>query len=145
AALQTYSRGSGPGFLAGVDHQRLVEARACDHRGVLAGTLAAARDARGKVQLVVRVEAPIARGDGGRVEGGFAGAGEIGGRVWSILVRGEDVERAEPGQEALLWLGPDKCVGDVEPGRRVWKTSDPALSREIRARVEREPCPVPID
>jgi putative protease len=38
-ALQMYSRGSGPGFLAGVDHQRLVEARACDHRGVLAGTL----------------------------------------------------------------------------------------------------------
>src|SRR4029453_2739472 len=27
AALQMYSRGSGPGFLAGVDHQRLVEAR----------------------------------------------------------------------------------------------------------------------
>ena len=39
AALQMYSRGSGPGFLAGTDHQRLVEARACDHRGVLAGTL----------------------------------------------------------------------------------------------------------
>src|SRR6185295_7768745 len=33
SALSTFSRGSGPGFLAGVDHQRLVEGRACDHRG----------------------------------------------------------------------------------------------------------------
>ena len=36
-ALQMFSRGSGPGFLAGVDHQRLVDGRTCDHRGLLAG------------------------------------------------------------------------------------------------------------
>src|SRR5262249_21209401 len=33
-ALQTYSRGSGPGFFHGADHQRTVEGRTCDHRGV---------------------------------------------------------------------------------------------------------------
>src|SRR5262249_44075154 len=38
-ALQSYSRGSGPGFLRGVDHQRLVEGRGCDHRGLGAGEL----------------------------------------------------------------------------------------------------------
>ena len=32
-----FSRGSGPGFLAGIDHQRLVEGKTCDHRGLLAG------------------------------------------------------------------------------------------------------------
>src|SRR6185436_4084447 len=36
-ALQTYSRGSGPGWLGGIDHQRLVEGRGCDHRGVEVG------------------------------------------------------------------------------------------------------------
>jgi putative protease len=45
-ALQTFSRGSGPGFLAGIDHQRLVEGRACDHRGLLAGELLGVRSAQ---------------------------------------------------------------------------------------------------
>jgi putative protease len=145
AALQMYTRGSGPGFLAGVNHQRLVEGRACDHRGVRAGTLARVERVRGKAHLALRVEAPIAKGDGLLVEGGFAGEGEIGGRVWSILVRGESVERVEPGREALIWLGPDKPIEEAPRGRGVWKTSDPAAEREIQARIEREPHRVPID
>src|SRR4051812_28492874 len=40
-ALQTFTRGSGPGFFPGVDHQRLVEARSCDHRGLEVGRLRA--------------------------------------------------------------------------------------------------------
>ena len=145
AALMMYSRGSGPGFLAGVDHQRLVEARACDHRGIEAGVLIGVTRARGKPHLVVRVGASIARGDGILVEGGFASEGEIGGRVWGIVVRGENVERAAAGSEALIWLGPDKHVGEAPAGRRVWKTSDPAREKEIQARIEREPHKVPVD
>jgi putative protease len=128
-----------------VDHQRLVEARACDHRGLLAGTLAGVRGARGKAHLAVRAEAEIARGDGILVEGGNASEGEVGGRVWGITVRGEDVERAAAGQEALLWLGPDRRVDGAVAGRRVWKTSDPAREKEIQARLERDPFRVPID
>ncbi len=145
AALQTFSRGSGPGFLAGVDHQRLVEARACDHRGILAGTLSGVRHARGKAHLAVQLSAPLALGDGILVEGGFAGEGEIGGRVWAIAAGDEGAPRAEPGAEVLVWLGPDKRVASATAGRRVWKTSDPAQGREIAARVEREPHRVPID
>jgi putative protease len=145
AALQMYSRGSGPGFLAGVDHQRLVEARACDHRGLFAGVLAGVQRVRGKPHLLVRAEAEIARGDGLLVEGGKASEGEIGGRVWSIVVRGESVERVGAGREALIWLGPDKPIGAIEVGRRVWKTSDPAREKEIQARLERDPYKVPID
>jgi putative protease len=145
AALQTYSRGSGPGFLAGVDHQRLVEGRACDHRGTQAGVLVGVTRLRGKPHLAVRTEVEIARGDGVLVEGGFAGAGEIGGRVWGIVVRGESVERAAAGEEAQLWLGPDRAVGEAPAGRRVWKTSDPVGEKEIQARIEREPHKVPID
>jgi putative protease len=147
AALQTYSRGSGPGFFAGVDHQRLVEARACDHRGVLAGAFLRVLPQRGKAHLVLRVEAPLALGDGILVEGGFAGEGEIGGRVWAISVRGEARERAEPGEEALVWLGPERRLDGVsiQPGRRVWKTSDPAVDREINAHLERDPHRIPVD
>jgi putative protease len=144
AALQMFSRGSGPGFLAGVDHQRLVEARACDHRGLQAGALTGVRSVRGKAHLVLRVDAPIARGDGLLVEGGFAGEGELGGRVWGILAGGEDVERVTSG-EALVWLGPDKRLDGAVAGRRVWKTSDPAREKEIQARLDRAPHRVTVD
>ncbi|HEY2515929.1 MAG TPA: peptidase U32 family protein, partial [Polyangiaceae bacterium] len=83
AALQMFSRGSGPGFLAGVDHQRLVDGRTCDHRGIGVGESLGVRPFRGKTCIAVRASEAIARGDGILVEGGFGGDGEVGGRVWS--------------------------------------------------------------
>jgi putative protease len=146
AALQMYSRGSGPGFLTGVDHQRLVEARGCDHRGLFAGTAAGVLRVRARAHLVVRVDAPLALGDGIVVEGGFAGAGEIGGRIWSLVVRGESREHVAPGDEALVWLGPGLRLEGIDAGgRRVWKTSDPAALRDIRGRVARRSHKVPLD
>jgi putative protease len=145
AALQTYSRGSGPGFLAGVDHQRLVEARACDHRGLPVGTSRGVRPRRGRDLVAVALEADLALGDGVLVEGGFAGEGEVGGRVWAIVVRGEEVQRAARGDEALLWLGPDKAVSAAPSGRRVWKTSDPAVLREVMAELARAPERTRVD
>jgi putative protease len=144
-ALQTFSRGSGLGFFEGVNHQRLVEARACDHRGVQVGVASGVRVVRGRKHVALRADAPIARGDGVLVEGGFASEGELGGRVWSIEVGGADVERAAAGDEALVWLGPDKAIGDGYEGRRVWKTNDPAREKEILARIDREPYKTPID
>lgn len=145
SALQTFSRGSGSGFFEGVNHQTLVEGRACDHRGTLAGEAKGIRQLRGRRYLIVKAQASIARGDGLLVEGGFAGEGEIGGRVWSLLVSGEEVEEAPKDAEALVWLGPSTKLEEVESGRRIWKTSAPAALREIRARIEREPHRAPID
>lgn len=139
AALQMYSRGSGPGFLAGIDHQRLVEGRACDHRGLHVGDCLGALRHRGRGHLRVRLERAIARGDGVLVEGGFGGEGEIGGRVWAILCDGQDVERAAAGEEVLLWLGPDRSVDGAPAGRRVWKTSDPAREKAVLAEIDRDP------
>ena len=65
--------------------------------------------------------------------------------MWSLSVRGESVERVSPGDEALVWLGPDKRVDCAVAGRRVWKTSDPAIEKELKARVERDPHRVPLD
>ncbi|HEY4106799.1 MAG TPA: peptidase U32 family protein, partial [Polyangiaceae bacterium] len=74
-ALQSYSRGSGPGFLAGIDHQRLVEARSCDHRGIEVGVALGVEQRAGKTWLVVDTSERVARGDGLLVEGGWAGEG----------------------------------------------------------------------
>ncbi|MBK6695486.1 MAG: U32 family peptidase [Myxococcales bacterium] len=129
-ALQMFTRGSGPGFLAGVDHQRLVEARACDHRGLPLGALRDVTRAGDRVWLDVTLERPVARGDGILVEGGFGGAGEVGGRVWSIRQGDRDVASASVGA-ARLWLGPDVRAMPT-PGRRVFLTNDPAKERAAR-------------
>lgn len=136
-ALSMFSRGSGPGFLAGIDHQRLVEARTSDHRGVLAGVARGHRDRGARRYVVVEPSASLSRGDGILVEGGFGGAGELGGRIW-------DVEPADGGR-VLVWLGPDAPRLDVTPGRRVFKTNDPAEERAARAIAEGRAAGVPID
>ena len=131
-ALQMFTRGSGPGFLGGVDHQRLVDGRTCDHRGLLAGSSLGVRTAGGKRCVALHTAAPIARGDGLLVEG----HPEVGGRVWGIFDGGVDVERALEGRDVLVWLGPDRRVEDADrKGARVWKTSDPAREKSALAAV----------
>ncbi len=132
-ALQTYSRGSGPGFFAGIDHQRLVDGTTCEHRGLRVGTCAGVRRWRGEPQIVVHLSEAIARGDGLVVAGGREGAGEVGGRVWRIVARGREVERAAAGAEVGLWLGPSVALADAGAGRAVFRTSDPAAERAVRA------------
>jgi len=116
-ALQAYSRGSGPGFLAGVDHQRLVEGRACDHRGLFVGENLGVALSRGKSHLRLRLSSALARGEGLLVEGGYAGAGEVGGRVWAIIRKGQDSPSAEAGEEVLVWLGPDVKIEHAKAGQ----------------------------
>lgn len=139
AAQQAFSRGSGPGFLAGVDHQHLVEGRACDHRGLLVGSLARVERLRGRDYLHVRLSRSISRGDGLLVEGGRASKGEVGGRVWTLVRNGQDVPRADANDQVLVWFGPDTNVGQAEPGRNIWRTNDPSKEKSTLAEVERSP------
>jgi putative protease len=141
-ALQMYSRGSGPGFLDGVDHQRLVAGTTCEHRGILLGVSGGARRWKGTAHLAVDLQVEVARGDGIVVAGGRAGAGELGGRVWRIVHRGREVERAPAGTESLLWLGPDVDLGRAAAGRSVHRTSDPAAERRVRLA---QPATIPLD
>lgn len=143
-ALATFTRGSGPGFLAGIDHQRLVEGRACDHRGLELGRALGLTRERGKTYLRLALEAPLALGDGLLVEGGREGQGEIGGRVWAIVAGGRELERVERG-EALVWLGPDKRVDSLVPGRRVHKNDDPALEKAVLAKLASAPARTRLD
>ncbi|HSO31275.1 MAG TPA: DUF3656 domain-containing protein [Labilithrix sp.] len=140
AALQTFTRGSGPGFFPGVDHQRLVEGRACDHRGLEIGTLQGIVSFRGRPSVSLRLTEDLARGDGILVEGGLASEGEIGGRVWGLNVAGRDVERAPRGSEAQVWLGPDVKLGAPRSpaGRRIFRTSDPQGNRKVLLDVAAE-------
>jgi putative protease len=138
-AIQSYSRGSGPGFLSGVNHQALVEGRSCDHRGLEVAQALGREQRAGRSWLSVEASARIARGDGLLVEGGWAGEGEIGGRVWGIEVAGADVSAAPAGSAAKLWFGPELDLSAVTRGRRVFRSHDPETEREITTLLAREP------
>ncbi|MGC4064352.1 MAG: DUF3656 domain-containing protein [Polyangiaceae bacterium] len=139
AATQAYSRGASTGFLDGTHHQHLVDGRTCDHVGVEVGLCASTVGAHGKVWLRCSTAAPLARGDGILVEGGKAGRGEVGGRIWALRVDGVDVERAEPGGDVWLWLGPDKHLPAIPAARRMFRTSSPGLSRLIASELAARP------
>ena len=141
AAMLTFSRGSGTGFLEGSDHQRLVDGKTCDHRGVLAGVVEDVRRVRTRDLISLTLEGSLKRGDGVIVEGGRGGSLERGGRVWDIEVVGSDttVDNADAGQHVRLWLGPDVDVSGVVAGRRVFHNDDPSLDKALLTRVEREP------
>lgn len=130
AALQTFTRGSGPGFFPGVDHQRLVEGRACDHRGLEVGRFRGIETFRGRDVLAIDVGIELAKGDGILVEGGFASEGELGGRVWTLAVNGEEVDRARAGTTAYVWLGPDVRIVSLPADRRVFRTNHPAGAKK---------------
>jgi putative protease len=145
AALQTFTRGSGPGFLEGVDHQRLVDGETCDHRGLEVGTSRGVAVIAGRRCVRVLAAEPIARGDGLLVQGGFAGEGEVGGRVWELWdARGRATREARAGEEVAIWLGPERALGAIPAGRRVFRTHDPRSEREVRARITREAYRTPL-
>ena len=62
---QVYSRGLGPYFISGVNHQKVVNGRSPRHRGVHIGTVTAVHDTSVCVQPAAAHEiAPLKAGDG---------------------------------------------------------------------------------
>jgi putative protease len=116
-----FSRGLYTGWFHGTDNQALVHGRFGTKRGVLLGEVA--RVDGETVQL--RLVAPLKPGDGVVFDAGRPEDGEEGGRVYQVEPRG---------RETVLRFGRgDIDFRRVQAGHRVWKTSDPALERELRA------------
>jgi U32 family peptidase len=143
-STQAFSRGASTGYLQGIDHQALVDGTTCDHIGVEVGTCLGVATLAGRRFLRVRGEHPLALGDGILVQGGRAGHGEFGGRIWQLRAQGAEVTSIGQASEALAWLGPDASLSDDCVGRRVFRTSASALPAEIAAILPREPERVPI-
>jgi putative protease len=146
AARLTFSRGSGTGFLRGVDHQRFVDGTTCDHVGLALGTVAAvSAPKKGRHLVTLTLASRLKRGDGVLVQGGRGGVGEKGGRVWDIVIGGASAESAAAGQTVQLWLGPDVDLSGVATGRRVFQTDDPTLDKALLTRAERAPVREVVD
>jgi putative protease len=114
----TFSRGLFSGWMHGVDHQRLVGARYGKKRGVFLGVIS--RVGRDFVEIE-NPKSKIENGHGVVFDTGGDTNAEQGGRVFEIRGNRLFFERGRID------------FAKLKAGDRVWKTDDPALTRELRA------------
>ena len=155
-----YSRGFGDGFLAGSDHQTLVDGRAPKHRGILLGQVAEIRGDTVRVRPPHREPGPALgavtcplpalggspeaatgpapapleprAGMGVVFDAGRPDQPEEGGPLFAVARRGPDL---------LLTFGrPGPDLGRVRPGDRVWATGDPELQARVQHSLRVEPA-----
>lgn len=136
---QSFSRGFSPGFLAGIDHQRLVEGRFPKSRGVRLGTVVRRSADRITIELaaehaaVSEIETIIKPGDGVVFDEGHPEQDEQGGRIYSVVPLGD--RRVE------LTFGRGQVnTAALSNKTIVWKTDDPALRRRTEQLAAREEC-----
>ena len=115
-----FSRGLYPGWFRGTDNQALVHANFGTKRGVFLGEVTVV----GRDRVALRLVAPLKPGDGVVFDAGRPDEGEEGGRVYQVETRGAET--------TLRFGSGDIDFGRLHAGDRLWKTSDPALERDIR-------------
>jgi putative protease len=129
---QVYSRGLGPFFLTGTDHQAVVRGRAPRHRGVCMGRVARVTDAGIEIEPAeANAAAPLKPGDGvvfDAADWRSPEEPEEGGRVFEVLARNRQLE---------LRFG----NGVVDPrrirrGDLVWRTHDSDIDKAARPYLE---------
>ena len=133
----TFSRGLYTGWFRGTDNQALVHANFGTKRGVFLGEIARV----GSDFVALRLVAPLKPGDGIVFDAGCPEEKEEGGRVYQVEPKGADT---------LLRFGSgDLDFRRIHVGDRLWKTSDPALEKQIRQTFQGEqirfPRPVRIE
>lgn len=128
ALEQVYSRGLGPYFLTGTQHQQVVRGRAPRHRGVQVGEV---------VQVLadgvqVKYMHPIKPGDGLVFDAAAWRSPDMpeeGGHVYAV--------QPLQGNVALLQFGRGAIdVSRMRVGDLVWRSFDPALLRQVKRFTE---------
>lgn len=131
---QSFSRGFTHGFLKGTNNKQLVDGTFPKSRGVYVGTVQQVlRDG-----VVCKLEAPLKRGDGIGFDAGDPTKKEEGGRIYDLRRQGVKLEgEAEEGWIVDIVPGRnDVDLRRVHVGDRIWKTSDQALDKRMRATFE---------
>jgi U32 family peptidase len=128
----SFSRGLYTGWFRGNNNQELAHARFGKKRGVYLGEVQRIE----RQAVVVQLTAAIKPGDGLVFDQGNPEAGEEGGRVYQVTpVRGGP--HGESSTLAALAFGHGAVdFTRIQPGNKVWKTSDPELERRIRQTFE---------
>jgi putative protease len=126
---QVYSRGLGPFFVAGTNHQVVVSGRSPRHRGVLVGRVARVlSDSVIVVPEPAAAAAPLKPGDGvvfDAADWRSPEEAEEGGHIYQIVpVRGGQLE-LRFGNDAIAFAR-------IRPGDLLWRTHDPELDKFAR-------------
>jgi putative protease len=130
---QVYSRGLGPHFVTGTNHQTVVEGRSPRHRGVKFGQVT--KVLPNSVEIATseaHAISPLKPGDGVVFDAAAWRSPqepEEGGRLFQVLSR----PRAK--LELLFANGAIK-FNRIRPGDLVWRTSDPDIDRIVRPYLE---------
>lgn len=125
-----FSRGLYPGWLHGVNHQELVHARFGKKRGPFVGAVKRVGHDHVEVEFSEQTLAhPLRSGDGLVFDTGGDTDKEQGGALYAIYGN-------------RLHFGRGRIdFSKIKRGDRVWKTSDPQLTRELRKSFERDLSP----
>jgi putative protease len=130
---QVYSRGLGPFFLTGTDHQAVVHGRAPRHRGVCMGrVLRVTRDAVIVEATRSHAVAPIKPGDGvvfDAADWRSPEETEEGGRLYAVEPLSKDSIALRFAKDAVRF-------SRIRPGDLVWRTHDPDTDRAVRPFLE---------
>ncbi len=121
---QIYSRGLGPHFISGTNHQTVVVGRAPRHRGVNVGKVTEVLG-RG---VEVQVFHSIKRGDGivfDAADWRSPDEPEEGGRVYEVRERQDSLAELEFGHD-------DVDFSRVRVGDLVWRTNDAQLTKRLK-------------
>ena len=130
---QVYSRGLGPFFLSGTNHQAVVKGRAPRHRGVQIGRVTAVgADCVTMEAGDIHELAPLKAGDGivfDAADWRSPEETEEGGRVFDAQPGLDGKIRLRFGNGAIRF-------SRIRPGDLVWRTSDPDIERQARPFTE---------
>lgn len=135
---QVYSRGLGPHFIIGVNHQKVVEGRRPRHRGVHLGTVTAVHDTSVSIETADAHDiAPLKAGDGvvfDAADWRSPEENEEGGRVYQAAPQLDGTVELSFANSAVNYRR-------IRPGDLVWRTHDPELDRAARVFLN-PPAPV---
>ena len=121
---QIYSRGLGPHFISGTNHQTAVHGRAPRHRGVQVGEITEVKNK----SVVVRLEHAIKRGDGLVFDSAnwrSPDEPEEGGSVYEVTEVGAGRVELEFGHGELDFMR-------IRVGDLAWRSKDPQLNKSLK-------------
>jgi putative protease len=128
---QVYSRGLGPWFLNGTNHQAVVKGRSPRHRGMLMGRVIRATH-EGVIAECAKSDSPLKPGDGvvfDAADWRSPQEAEEGGRLYQVQpVAGDAFE--------LRFANGALNASRVRAGDLIWRTNDPAIEKAVRAMTE---------
>ena len=126
---QVYSRGFGPHFLTGTNHQAVVSGRAPRHRGVFMGRVTRVLDGAVTIEPAeAQAFAPLKPGDGlvfDAADWRSPQEREEGGRVFRVSARGSR-------ELELAFANGAIDASRIRRGDWVWRTHDPDLDKAVR-------------